>query len=47
MTEQDKNILRQHPDEPDYSRITCVHLMPNPRLKDYLEAMDLANGEAE
>jgi hypothetical protein len=35
------------PREPDYTGITIVELNPSPPLKDYLEAMELANREAD
>ncbi len=35
------------PQPPDMSHITQVDLAPDPPLKDYLEAMKLANREAE
>lgn len=35
------------PQEPDYSAVTIVELSSDPALKDYLQAMKLANEEAE
>ncbi len=35
------------PQEPGYSGITVVPLSPRPALADYLQAMQLANAEAE
>jgi len=35
------------PQEPDYSGITVLNLSPEPRPEDYLQAMRLANAEAE
>ena len=35
------------PTEPDYSHVTIVDLKPEPAMRDYLEAMDLANQKAE
>lgn len=33
--------------QPDYSQILQIHLNPEPPVADYLEAMTLANREAE
>jgi hypothetical protein len=46
MTEQDKTMHCQLPSEPDYSQVRQLQLLPDPPLKDYLEAMALANAEA-
>ena len=49
MSEQEKvagNICPL-PQPPDMSHITQLELRPDPPLKDYLEAMQLANREAE
>ncbi len=35
------------PTEPDYSNVTVVELSPEPSLKDYLQAMEMANQKAE
>ena len=35
------------PQEPDYTGVTIVELSPDPVLEDYLQAMQLANEEAE
>jgi hypothetical protein len=35
------------PQEPDYTGVTIVELSPEPVLDDYLQAMQLANEEAE
>jgi hypothetical protein len=35
------------PSEPDYTGVTIVELSPHPVLADYLQAMSLANKEAE
>lgn len=35
------------PQEPDYTGVTIVELSPEPALNDYLQAMQLANEEAE
>ena len=35
------------PQEPDYSGVTVVDLNPDPPPQDYLQAMELANTEAE
>lgn len=35
------------PQQPDYSGVTIVNLSPEPALQDYLQAMKLANDEAE
>ena len=35
------------PQEPDYSEVTVLELSPEPELNDYLQAMQLANSEAE
>jgi hypothetical protein len=35
------------PQEPDYTGVTIVELSPDPVLDDYLQAMQLANEEAE
>ena len=35
------------PTEPDYSNVTVVELSPEPKLNDYLQAMKLADAEAE
>ena len=35
------------PQEPDYSGVTILELSPVPELDDYLQAMQLANDEAE
>ena len=35
------------PTEADYSDVEIVELSPEPQLKDYLEAMELANKEAK
>lgn len=35
------------PTEPDYSGVTIVEISPAPSPKNYLEAMDLANTEAD
>ncbi len=35
------------PTEPDYSNVTIVELSPESKLNDYLQAMKLADAEAE
>jgi len=35
------------PPEPDYTGVTIVELSPDPVLDDYLQAMQVANEEAE
>ncbi len=35
------------PTEPDYTGVTIIELTPVPALKDYMQAMQLANTEAE
>ena len=35
------------PQQPDYTGVTIVELSPEPVLDDYLQAMQLANEEAE
>jgi len=35
------------PTEPDYTGVTIVELSPEPPLADYLQAMELANREAD
>lgn len=35
------------PTEPDYSGVTIIELAPEPPMTDYLEAMKLANQEAD
>ena len=35
------------PQQPDYSGVTIVELTPDPVLNDYLQAMQLANQQAE
>jgi len=35
------------PQEPDYTGVTIVDLLPVPALDDYLQAMKVANEEAE
>jgi hypothetical protein len=49
MSEQDQaaGISCPLPQAPDMSHITQVELRPEPPLKDYLEALRLANREAE
>ena len=35
------------PQQPDYTGVTIIELIPVPALKDYLQAMSVANEEAE
>lgn len=35
------------PQQPDYTGVTIVNLSPQPVMQDYLQAMQLANEEAE
>jgi hypothetical protein len=35
------------PQQPDYTGVTIVELSPEPVIEDYLQAMNLANAEAE
>ncbi len=35
------------PQQPDYTGVTIVELLPEPALDDYMQAMQLANAEAE
>jgi len=35
------------PEQPDYTEVTVIELMPDPVLDDYLQAMKIANKEAE
>ena len=35
------------PQQPDYTGVTIIELTPVPALKDYLQAMTVANEEAE
>jgi len=35
------------PQEPDYTGVKIVELLPEPALDDYMQAMKLANAEAE
>ena len=35
------------PQQPDYAGVTIIELTPVPALKDYLQAMTVANEEAE
>ena len=43
----DKESICNIPTEPDYSNVTIVESFPEPKLTDYLQAMELANAEAE
>ena len=35
------------PQQPDYTGVTIVELSPEPAIEDYIQAMSLANAEAE
>ena len=35
------------PQQPDYTGVTILELSPDPKLNDYIQAMELANNEAE
>ena len=35
------------PQQPDYSGVTILELSPEPAVDDYLQAMEIANNEAE
>ena len=46
MTEETKSICNI-PTESGYSHVRCVDLSPEPCLEDYLQAMELANWQAQ
>ena len=47
MTEKEKAPACPLPQAPDYSDVSVVELHPDPPPRDYMEAMAIANGEAE
>ncbi len=44
---KNKKSVCNMPTEPDYSNVTIVELSPESKLNDYLQAMKLADAEAE